>query len=34
MPPGRLRRPLREHLEHVRLMHERDRALGFGGVYA
>jgi len=33
MLPGRLRRPLREHLEHVRFMHERDRALGFGSVY-
>ena len=33
MLPGRLRRPLREHLEHVRLMHERDRALAFGSVY-
>src|SRR5437899_13089432 len=33
MLPGRLRRPLREHLDHVRVMHERDRALGFGSVY-
>jgi integron integrase len=31
--PGRLRRPLREHLEHVRHIHERDRTLGFGSVY-
>src|ERR1041385_5293372 len=33
MLPGRLRGPLREHLDHVRAMHERDRALGFGSVY-
>jgi integron integrase len=33
MLPGRLRQPLREHLEHVRLIHERDRALGFGSVF-
>ena len=33
MLPGRLRQPLREHLDHVRTMHERDRALGFGSVY-
>jgi integron integrase len=33
MLPGRLRGPLREHIDHVRAMHERDRALGFGSVY-
>ena len=33
MLPGRLRQPLREHLDHVRAMHERDRVLGFGSVY-
>jgi integron integrase len=33
MLPGRLRGPLREHLDYVRAMHERDRALGFGSVY-
>jgi integron integrase len=33
MLPGRLRRPLREHLVHVKAMHERDVALGFGEVY-
>jgi integron integrase len=33
MLPGRLRRPLREHLVHVKAMHERDVALGFGQVY-
>ena len=33
MLPGRLRGPLREHLDHVRAMHERDRTLGFGSVY-
>lgn len=33
MLPGRLRRPLREHLAHVKALHERDRALGFGAVY-
>jgi integron integrase len=33
MLPGRLRRALREHLMHVKTMHERDVALGFGEVY-
>lgn len=33
MLPGRLRRPLHEHLDYVRAMHDRDRALGFGSVY-
>ena len=33
MLPGRLRRPLREHIDHVRAMHDRDRTLGFGSVY-
>src|SRR5205809_3193568 len=33
MLPGRLRRALREHLEHAKAMHERDVALGFGEVY-
>jgi len=33
MLPDRLRRPLREHLGHVKLIHERDRALGFGAVH-
>jgi integrase len=32
MLPQRLRRPLREHLDHVKAMHERDRTLGFGAV--
>jgi integron integrase len=31
--PGRLRRPLRKHLVHVKAVHERDVALGFGEVY-
>src|SRR5882724_2868958 len=33
MLPQRLQRSLREHLAHVKAMHERDRALGFGAVY-
>jgi integron integrase len=33
MLPQRLRRPLREHLDHIKAMHERDRTLGFGAVY-
>ena len=33
MLSGRLRRALRDHLDHVRAMHERDCALGFGSVY-
>ena len=33
MLPGRLRPALREHLVHVKAMHERDVALGFGEVY-
>jgi len=28
-----LQRPLREHLAHVKAVHERDRTLGFGAVY-
>jgi len=33
MLPGRLRRALREHIEHVKAIHERDLALGFGSVH-
>ncbi len=33
MLPGRLRRPLQEHLRHARAVHERDVALGFGKVF-
>ena len=33
MLPQRLQRPLREHLAHVKAVHERDRTLGFGAVY-
>ncbi|MFN2541966.1 MAG: integron integrase [Chthoniobacterales bacterium] len=33
MLPGRLRRPLQEHLAHARAVHERDLQLGFGLVY-
>lgn len=33
MLPGELRRPLREHLAHVKAVHEGDLALGFGAVY-
>jgi integrase len=33
MLPDRLRRLLREHVQHVRHIHERDRALGLGSVY-
>jgi integrase len=33
MLPQRLQRPLREHLVHVKAIHERDRALGFGTVF-
>ena len=31
--PGRLRRPLKEHLAHAKAVHERDLQLGFGSVY-
>jgi integron integrase len=30
MLPKRLAQPLREHLDHVKLIHQRDRALGYG----
>ena len=33
MLPQRLQRRLREHLAHVKAVHERDRTLGFGAVY-
>ncbi len=33
MLPGRLRRPLKEHLAHAKAVHERDLQLGFGSVY-
>jgi len=33
MLPGRLRRPLEEHLAHAKAVHERDLQLGFGSVY-
>ena len=33
MLPQRLQRPLREHLAHVKAVHERDRTLGFGTVF-
>jgi integron integrase len=33
MLPGRLRRPLQEHLAHAKAVHERDLQLGFGSVY-
>jgi integron integrase len=33
MLPGRLRRPLQEHLAHAKAVHERDLQLGFGTVY-
>lgn len=33
MLPGRLRRPLKEHLAHAQAVHERDLQLGFGSVY-
>ena len=33
MLPGRLRRPLQEHLTHAKAVHERDLQLGFGTVY-
>ena len=33
MLPQRLQRPLREHLAHVKAVHERNRTLGFGAVY-
>jgi integron integrase len=33
MLPGRLRRPLKEHLAHAKTVHERDLQVGFGSVY-
>jgi integron integrase len=33
MLPGRLRRPLKEHLAHAKAVHERDLQMGFGFVY-
>jgi integron integrase len=33
MLPGRLRRPLKEHLAHAKAVHERDLQLGFGSVH-
>jgi integron integrase len=33
MLPGRLRRPLKEHLAHGKAVHERDLQLGFGSVH-
>ena len=33
MLPGRLRRPVKEHLAHAKAVHERDVQLGFGSVY-
>jgi integron integrase len=33
MLPKRLEQPLREHLEHVKEIHRRDRTLGYGEVY-
>ena len=33
MLPGRLRRPLKEHLAHAKALHERDLQVGFGSVY-
>jgi len=33
MLPGRLRRPLKEHLAHAKAVHQRDLQLGFGSVY-
>jgi len=33
MLPGRLRRPLQEHLVHAKAVHERDLQLGFGTVH-
>lgn len=33
MLPKRLEQPLREHLDHVKEIHQRDRALGYGEVY-
>jgi integrase len=33
MLPGRLRRPLKEHLAHAKAVHERDVQSGFGSVH-